>query len=679
MKSLRFYLQFVSILCVLAFFVGCGSQLQKADKLAMSDPKSAIASYEQVMKTKPGTEEAKAAHLKMADTYYKQMNDTQKGLEVYAEVAKAYPKSKYSAEAEKDIGMHYYQAKDYDKAVEAFNKAAEEAPDTDIANDSLVMVGKSYEDAKKYEDAVKAYLDFSKNHPAHRLAAKIGLTAAKIYQDQLDKQDEAIETYKFVASKFGLSSSATEARQALKDLGVDAAEIPVAGAQPGAAGTVQAQAPDQNEPKTIAQLGTRTRRRASNAPPPEIGSIKKTTTQGTQATTPQGGQSDSAQQMQSRTVSPDFGIDPLSLLPDISADQQGTMYDALYMIGITYLQSGQYKESGALFEKAIQLSGNKPWNNAASAYYLLGKSYKGIGNKEKSTQMLKEAIKRDSKIIDNMIRDGETQYGEDEYDKAIDSYKTALGLVPYRDWEIYYDMGLVYIKLKDPDKELECFERSVALKPNDNIDALQHLAEVLYYRKNDPARATLFDAEAKGQGNNDYKVQKEIADLCFKYGSYSWASTKYGNGMRIITSKINDELKKAVGTGEDAVKISADPTKIDLKRVLDAAATGNTAAIAALKKVEPLLADYRFMIARRALSQTRNKQYVDAQKLLDESKVKDPEIENSAEYQYALGELNVNPDNKLGNKEVGIAALKKALELDPQHQEATAKLKELGL
>ena len=250
---------------------------------------------------------------------------------------------------------------------------------------------------------------------------------------------------------------------------------------------------------------------------------------------PQGPQSDAAQQMQSRSVSPDFGIDPLGLLPDISADTQGTMYDAIYMIGITYLQAGQYKESGALFEKALQLVGNKPWNNAASAYFLLGKSYRGIGNNEKATQMFKEAIKRDSKVIDNMIRDGETQYGEEEYDKALNSYKTALGLVPYRDWEIYYNMGLVYIKLKDPDKELDAFERSVALKPSDNVDALQHLAEVLYYRKNNPARATLFDSEVKGQGNNDYKVQKEIADLCFQYNSYSWASTKYGNGMRIIS------------------------------------------------------------------------------------------------------------------------------------------------
>ena len=668
MKSSRFCLQFVSIFCVLAFFAGCSSQIQKADKMAMSDPKSAIASYEQVIKTKPGTEEAKQAHLKIADTYYKQMNDPQKGLETYEEVIKAYPKTKYAGEAENAIGIHYFQAKDYDKAVEAFNKVAEEAPGTDLASDATLMVGKSYEEAKKFENAAKVYTDFSKSHPTHRLAAQALLSAAKIYEGELDLQDDAIETYKLVASKYALSSSAREAREALTNLGVDASEIPTGETQ-------VAKASDEAQPQAISQIGQRTRRRASNAPPPDISGLRRTQPgQETAAVGLQGGQSAQATAAQARSISPDFGVDPLSLLPDITADQQGTMYDAIYMVGITYLQSGQFKESGALFEKALQLVGNRPWNNAASSYLYLAKSYKGIGNKEKAAEMYKEAIKRDSKVIDKMILEGETQYGEEEYEKALESYKTALGLVSYRDWEIYYKMGLVYRKLNDADNELDSFERAVALKPSDNIDSLQHLAEVLYYRKNNPARAALFDAEAREQGNNDYKVQKELADLCYKYGSYSWSGTKYGSGIRIIILNINDGLKKAIGTDEEAKKISEDPAKIDIKLVSDAAAAGNTKAAEALQKVAPLLNDYRYMLARRALSQTKNKQYKDAQKVLDEAKVNDPGIVGNAEYQYALGELALAQ----GDKENAIASIKKALEIDPQHQEAAAKLKELG-
>jgi tetratricopeptide (TPR) repeat protein len=660
MKSLKFF-QVISVFCVLAIFVGCGSKLQQADKMAMSDPKTAIASYEEVIKTKPGTDEAKQAQIKMADAYYK-MSEMQKALQIYDQVAKENPKTKFAGEAETAIGMHYYSSKEYEKSLEEFKKVGEEVPDTDLANDATLWIGKSYEMLDKNEDAVKTYLDFAKAHSTHRLAPQAALTAAKVYETKLDKPDEAIETYKFVATKFALSSSAREAREKLTNMGVDASEIPTGEAQ------VQAQSP---QPQTTSQPAARAKRRAVNVPRPDIGSTPKTTTTSTTGT----GTSQATQPTaESRTVSSDFGVDPIDLLPDISADQQGTMYDAIYMIGITYLQSGQYKESGALFEKSLQLVGNKPWNNAASAYLFLGKSYKGIGKPEKAAEMFKEAIKKDSKIIDRMITEGETQYGEEEYDKALESYKTILGLVPYRDADIYYDMGLVYKKLNQPEKELEAFEHAVALKPN-NTDAIQSLAEVLYYRMNNSVRATLYDTEARGQGNNDYKVQMEIGDLCYKYGSYSWASTKYNSGIRIITQKINNDLKKAIGTGEEAKKISEDPTKIDLKLVSVAATSGNLLAIDALKNIEPMIPDLRFIIARRALSQIKNKQIKDAKLILDQAKVDDPGIENTAEYQCAVGELELAQ----GNKDIGVTAIKKALELNPNHLEAAAKLKELGL
>ncbi|MGQ9610968.1 MAG: tetratricopeptide repeat protein [bacterium] len=651
---MKFSKHFLGIILVLfVFYMGCGSQVQKAEKISTKDPKSAINIYEQVMKTKPGTDEAKQAHLKIAETYYKQMEDYEKGLQTYEEVAKAYPKTKYSGEAYWAIAMHYFQAKEYEKAKDNFAKVTEEVPNTDMAKDAELAIAKSYEEMKNLDEAAKLYLEFSKANPQHRRAAQSGLDAAKLYE-KLDKIDEAVEAYKFVASQYSISSSGREAREALTNMGIDLSEVTSKESE------APAVAEQSSEPEAMANIGARTRRRASNVPRSEI------TTRATAAA--------EEQQARSRSVSPDFGVDVMQIMPSFTGDQQGTMYDAMYMIGITYLQSGQYKEAGALFEKSIELAGNKPWPNSAKAYFYLGKAYKGIGNNEKSKIMLKEAIKRDSKIIDEMIRSGETQYGEEEYQEALDTYMTALGLVPYKDGEIYYKMGLVYQKLKDADNELEAFEKAVALKPN-NIDAVQHLAEVLYYRKSDPVRAALFDSEARGQGNNDYKVQKEIADLCYKYDSYSWARTKYGNGIRVITTKINDELKKAIGTGEEAKKVSEDPTKINLKTVQSAADSGVKLASDALQKVAPLIADLRFMNARMLLSMIKNKQIKDAQQKLEEIKTEDLGIENTAEFQFAVGLLALEQ----GNKEAGIAAIKKALEIDPNHQEASAKLKELGI
>jgi tetratricopeptide (TPR) repeat protein len=663
MRSFRYYSEIAFGFCVLALLVGCAaSPLQKADKLAMSDPESAIAVYRQAMQAKPGSEEAQQAHLGIANTYYERMDDHQKGLEVYEEIAKAYPKTQVSGEANWALGMHYFQAKDYGKAREKFAKVTEEIPGTTKADDAALAIGKCYEELKKYEDAAKLYEEFSKTHPTHRRAAQAGLDAARIYDVELGKTDEAIETYKNVASEYSLSSSGREARQALTDLGVDISdlsELPEAETQQ-----------TQTEPETA--FGMRTRRRARNIPRAEIGSGQRT------------------EEQRSRTVSPDFGLDPMDLMPIMSMDSQGTLYDAMYMFANMNLQSAEYKEAGTLYERAIQLAPST-WDNAARAYFGLAKSYRGIGMDDKAKEMFREAIKRDSKTIDSMIVTGETYYGDEEYEEALEAYETALGLVPHKDYEIYYDIGLVYQKLGDADKELEAFERAVALKPS-FADAVQHLAEVLFYRKKDATRAELYDNEARGKGSTDYKVQKELGDLCYRYGyefskeedrakqsdsCYSWAKIKYNNAARNVRRRIDNELEEAVKSGDqsEAKQIVDDPAKVTLKLVLDAAASGNQLALKALENVAPLLADYRLVSSRVAICQARMGQYDQAQQQLDELRDDDPNAPDSADFHYALGELALAQ----GNKDAGLTEIRKALEIDPEHKEAADRLKGLDL
>jgi tetratricopeptide (TPR) repeat protein len=277
-----------------------------------------------------------------------------------------------------------------------------------------------------------------------------------------------------------------------------------------------------------------------------------------------------------------------------------------------------------------------------------------------------------------MIRNGQIEYGDGEYEEALESYNTALDLVPGKDYEIYYRMGLVYQKLGDADKELEAFERSVALNPGSkNVDAIQHLAEVLFYRKRDATRADLYDKEARGQGSIDYNIQKELGDLCYKYESYSWAKIKYNNTERILKREITGGLKTAIESGDEseAKQIVDDPSKVTLKLVSEAASSGNQLAAEALKKVAPLLADYRFVGSRMAVSQIRLKQYDQAQRQLEELKGDDPNAPESAEFHYAMAELALAQEDK----DTGMAEIKRALEIDPEHKEASDRLKELDL
>lgn len=647
MRFIGCYLRILIAFLVSVIIFGCASSMQQADKLAMSNPEAAVGAYKSVMDSKPGTPEAKRAHLKMADTYYKRMNNPAKGLEVYEEVARAYPGTEYSAEANYAVGMHYFQAKDFEKAKESFIRVTKDVPGTEKAYDSELLIGKCYEELKKFEDAAKIYEEFSKTRTQHRLAAQAGLNAAKIYNDELDDSDKAIEVYKNVAKDYSLSSSGREARSALEEMGVQLTEV-----APELQG---AETQQETESQTSMNRPDRTRRRATNVPRADIGSRQRT------------------EEQQARTVSPDFGVDPVNIMPNISADGQGTMYDAMFMFANMNLQSQQYKEAGALYEKAIELAGNRPWDNKAHAYFGLAKSYKGIGRDDKARQMFLEAIKLDRKVIDSMIVSGETYYSDEEYEEAIKAYKLALGLVPYKDSEIYYKLGLAYKKLGDTDNELDAFERAVALKPNDR-EAVQSLAEVLAYRKKDMVRGTIYDTEAKGQGNNDYKVQRELGDLSYKYDSFTWAKIKYGNTARLLSRKIEDDLRKFISasTEPEAKAVVEDITKLTLKAVMDSANAGNKVAIAGIQKVEPLINDFRIVKSRVAISDAMTNQYNPAQQALDELIKDDPGAINSAEYQYALGLVALGK----GDKAAGEAALKKALEMDPNHIKAADKLKQ---
>jgi tetratricopeptide (TPR) repeat protein len=81
--------------------------------------------------------------------------------------------------------------------------------------------------------------------------------------------------------------------------------------------------------------------------------------------------------------------------------------------------------------------------------------------------------------------------------------------------------------------------------------------------------------------------------------------------------------------------------------------------------------DFRFVVSRAAISQVRRKQIEAAQKQLDELKVYDSNAANSAELHYAMGVLALAQ----GNQDAGMAEIKKALEIDPEHKEAAEMLK----
>ena len=247
-------------------------------------------------------------------------------------------------------------------------------------------------------------------------------------------------------------------------------------------------------------------------------------------------------------VASGFNVSPLELMNavgPIRLDVQGTHYDAMLMVANGIFQSENYRTAGALYYRAIELAEGVESEIDPYHYLRLSVCYRKIGLHQRAHEVLKAALKKDKRILDSIITSGTTHYINRDYKKAIETYNSVLELSPAKVPELYWRLGLVYQKMGEPAKEREYFERAIAAD-TDYTDALQSLAEVLHYRLDDTANAEIFQDLVDLQNDeaiSDEKIyagEKALGDICYKYGNYPRAKTKYETAARIAQREKSD-------------------------------------------------------------------------------------------------------------------------------------------
>jgi tetratricopeptide (TPR) repeat protein len=203
------------------------------------------------------------------------------------------------------------------------------------------------------------------------------------------------------------------------------------------------------------------------------------------------------------------------------------------------LDSENYRDAGALFFHAIGLAERNQAQIDPYSYLRLSFCYRKLGMHQHAREMVRKAVKKDGGVFDAVIGTAANQYIDADYEKAIETYNTVLGLNRARDPEIYWRMGLAYKKMGDPHKAVESFERAIAAK-TEYSEALQSLAEVLHYQLKNTERAAIFQ-DLVDQKGETYAGEKELANLCYKYGNYGWAKSKYEIAARIAQGEKTDD------------------------------------------------------------------------------------------------------------------------------------------
>ena len=510
-----------SLFCVvlLAGCLGGGGAIRNAEKLVEAkDYRGALEAYQSIVDTKPGTPEARQAQLAIGKLSIERMNQPAVGVNAYQTVISDAPESDEAAEARYQLGMDYYRLKDFTAAQTEFDAIVNQFPQLELSHNAQLMLAKSYEEANNFEQAVEIFDNFANRNPRSERAAQAIANKARIQREHLKNEEEAKRTYQSLVKRYGkVEGTEKEIEKAKQELTALGASIP----QPDdPLATQYGRALAQQEARR-----ERDRPRGGAEKSRAMGSV------GIQI-------ADSGFGVSASEVMRDFGGQTA-----IAGDEQGSFHDAELMIANFFYGDENYRDAGALYFDAISRAEANNEKIDPYSYLKLSVCYRKVGMHQRAKAVLKKAASRDGEVVEAVVSTGRNQYTNEEYEKAIETYNSVVGLNRNRDSEVYWLLSLAYKKLGEPEKEREVLERSVAANTM-NADALQSLAEVLHYRLKDRKTAAIYQDLVDEKGDS-YLASKTLGDLCYQYENYVQARSKYRAAARTAKRLIDKSESRA--------------------------------------------------------------------------------------------------------------------------------------
>ena len=476
--------------------------------------------YHAVIDEKPKTSATRKAQLALGKLHIDNMNQPEIGVRVYQDLIATAPDSEETAEAYYRLGVYYFKAADYISAQKSFDTVVNQFPHLERSHNAQLMLAKTHENAQNFEKAIEVYENVANRHPDGKRVGQALINKARIQKQFLKDKKEAERTYQLLVKRYGRIEGAERTiEEAKRELRLMGANIP----EPNPLFTSQRDRMLQRQK----ERRERDRPRAGVDLSPVMADSDLAAASGFDVNT---------QELMSA-----FG--PIRL------DAQGTFFNSILMVANGMFQSENYRMAGALYYRATELAEGVESEVDPYHYLRLSVCYRKIGLHQRAREVLKKALKKDKSILDSIITSGTTQYLDGDYKKAIETYNSVLGLSPTKIPELYWRLGLVYKRMGEPVREREYFERAIAAD-TDYTDALQSLAEVLHYRLNDTLSAEIFQDLVDLQSNKaisderTYAGEKALGDICYKYGNYPRAKTKYEAAARIAQREKNDPVNE---------------------------------------------------------------------------------------------------------------------------------------
>ena len=528
MKTTRYNIVTLIIVITMTQYACIASSPQRlaGKRVQEKDYRGAIEVYQTVIDSKPETPEARQAQLSIAKLYIEKMDQLQLGVQIYQDLIAAAPDSDEAADAHWGLGLYAFKSEDYQAAQQFFDTIVNKFPTSERSYNAQLMLAKSYEELNEYRKAVEIYGNVANRHPEGKRATPALVNKARIQGEHLRDETAAKQTYQSIVKRYGnvegTEESVSTAKQELRLMG---AIIPK---------------PDDQSLTPVERALERQRQRRERDRP--RGGVERSPAMGEEPDYSASG----------------FDVDPEAIMRPIRAiisaaggeGLEGAVYhDTVLKIALLNLDNENYRDAGALFFYALRTAERQGAPIDPYDYLRLSFCYRKLGMHQHARKMIKKAIKKDGEVFDAIISSAANQYVDEDYDKAIETYNSILGLNRAKDPEIYWRIGLAYKKMNDPHKAVESFERAIAVK-TEYAKALQSLAEVLHYQLKNTDRAAIFQ-DLVDQKGETYASEKELAYLCYKYDNYGWAKSKYEFAARIAQKEKTDDTTPFQSRGID--------------------------------------------------------------------------------------------------------------------------------
>ena len=509
----------IAIIAVIIQYACISTSTQRqAEKFAdEKNYQGAIDTYQTVINTKAGTPEAYRAQLSLAMLYIDKMDQPQRGVKTYQDLIAAVPDSGEAAEAHYRLGIYHFRIEDYEAAQQSFDAIVNKFPNLgNLSHNAQLMLAKSYEEAGAYKKAIATYDNVVNRHPESDRAAQALTHKAKIQKEYLKDKIAAEQTYQSLITEYNNVEGAEEviddARQELQSMG---ARIP----QPEIdSGTSYDRAHER-----------RMKRRERDRP---RGGAELSPAMGYDAYEDSG-----------------FGITPEEVIREFGNPWEGgghgrsgqnddeTQTMIKVVADINFLIQ-KYRNAGTLYFRVIESAKESNKKIDPYDYIRLSVCYRKVGMHQRAVETLREGARKNVKVLEAVITSSTNNYQDGEYERVLEALQPIAGLHRTRDPEIYWRLGLAYKKMGDLYKAVEAFERSIA-SDTDYTDSIQSLAEVLNYQLKQRERAIIFQDIIDTQGHT-WIGEKELGDICYKYGNYLRAKSKYETAVRIAQREKED-------------------------------------------------------------------------------------------------------------------------------------------